>query len=77
MQQRIEPKILGKILPLHDAAGSHVSPPHNSAGSQILPLHDARGSKISPLHYAAESCYWQRGVKSKILGRLTKTLKEQ
>jgi hypothetical protein len=66
MQQRIEIKILGKILPLHDAAGCHDSPRHNAVGSQILPLHDAAGSH-----------YWQRGVKSKIFGRLTKTLKEQ
>ncbi len=70
-------KILGKILLLHDAARSHDSPPHNTAGSQILPLHDAAGSQISPLHDALGSHYWQRGVKSKNFGRLTKNLKEQ
>ncbi len=55
-------KILGKILPMHDAAGSHDSLPHNAAGIQILPLHDAAGSKISPPHDAAGSRYWQRVV---------------
>ncbi len=77
MWRKIETKILGKILPLHDAAGNHDSPLHNAAGSQILPLHDAAGSQISPPHDAAGSRYWQREVKSKIFGRLTKTWKEQ
>jgi hypothetical protein len=78
MQQKIETKIVGQILPLHGAAGgSHDSPLHNAAGSQILPLHDAAGSQISPTHDAAGSRYWQRGVKSKKFWRLTNTLKEQ
>ncbi len=41
--------------PLHDAAGSQISPLQCAAGSQILPLHFAAGSQISPLQCAAGS----------------------
>jgi hypothetical protein len=52
-----------------------VMTPRCMQGIQILPLHDAAGSQISPLHDTVGSHYWQRGVKSKSFGRLTKTLK--
>jgi hypothetical protein len=55
MQRRIKTKILGKISPLHNAAGSQIFPLHHAAGSQISPLHNTAGSQISPLHHAAGS----------------------
>jgi hypothetical protein len=42
-------------FPLHDAAGSQISPQYYAAGSQISPLHFAAGSQISPLYEAAGS----------------------
>jgi hypothetical protein len=42
-------------LPLHDAAGSHVSLLHDAAGSHGSPLHYAAARFVSPLHDAAGS----------------------
>jgi hypothetical protein len=53
MQQGVKIKILGKI-----------SPPHNAAGSQISLLHDAAEGQISPLHLEALSQTWQPRVRS-------------
>jgi hypothetical protein len=46
MQRRIKTKILGKISPLQNAAGSQISPLYHAAGSQISPLHNTAGSQI-------------------------------